>query len=209
MQSHKFITAIIVLVFFSQITTGQTVGFYISPTQYNQNGGLVYNNVENRFSTDFGIFYKIHMSNNLNIQVDLVKTKRISEVDYSFSNCKVFEDFVEIPILLELSNKINDKSSFFASIGPNISTIFKQELLFPEDVNIPTDLKTEYGYSSYWKFGLIANIGIAHKITPRSSLFVSASSRHEFKDLSINKNNNPAFFYHTFSINLGWQFKLR
>lgn len=185
------------------------ISLLVSPTIYKQSGEISYTNIENRVAPDFGILYGIPLSDNFTLQVGFSKSERISDIKYEFGSGKVDENFVNVPVLIAFTKPMKENLLMVLGFGPNMTTIYNQKLTFIENTIIPGNFKTEYGYSSYYKFGFVTNFGFKHKINSRSSFLYTLSSQYEFKDLVLNKGNNPAFFYKTLSLNLGLEFRLK
>ena len=193
------------------------VSFFVKPTQYTQARDMksflyyktaTFDNVESRYVADVEILYNLGLSKDMDLQFGFSQIGRISEKTFDFSQSKIAEEFINIPVILNYSINTEANYSFFFGAGVNLSTNINQKLLFPENTIIPNSFITEYGAFGYYKFGLITKFGFKRKISDDLSFITSFTGLREFEKLSIINDNNNAFFYNSFSVNLGVLFNI-
>ncbi len=207
---RKIILLILVLSI-SAITKSQNIeiGIRTGNTFFNTTGKLSYYNVSSNNSFDFGVSFRLPLKNDLLfLQTEINDTKRYSETFLNFSgNSKVYEEFIEIPLLFQIQKNLSDNVKWFLDIGPNISILLKQQFLFTSNINIPSDFTVDNSFGDYYKIGLAGNIGVRWERSENRALTLSLRGVNEFSELLINPKNIEVFAYKAYSINFGYILK--
>lgn len=194
--------ALILVCTFSWCSVFSQLGFHLSPTTYSQVGSTSYQKVETRLSYDAGFFYNLNIADNVLFSFGASMFDRVVETNYNLKPAKVTDQFCNVMLQFTyLKPYPNQKTSFVMGLGISPSLSYKQKILFAD--GSPTIKNFDRKWYNYCKFGLLANIGISHKISNNTAVFATLSSQLEFKDLVVTKSDVPNFFYRSFSMNFG------
>ncbi len=209
MKKYVLITCIFTCtLFLKNAAFGQNLGLSFSPTQYSTKNAtqsnLSFSNIENRNSLDFNGYFMQQFTETIGLSAGFSASSRISDMSFNFSQAKVSETFYSVPVKIIFTPSTSfNKTKIFLGFGVNLATVYEQKLVFPNNITIPSDFNTEYGFGSYSKIGLITEMGLRREISEGFYSFVSIGSTYETEKISFNKNGNPANFFNSLSINLG------
>jgi hypothetical protein len=185
------------------------VNFHFGFENYRLNEKISFQNSENRCADKVGISYSFAVSDNVLISAGILKSDRISDINFDFATAKIYEPTVSIPILFNYKINLSEKTAMLIALGPALSTTLKQEILFDDNATLSTNIKTQYGFGGNYKFGLCGRFGISQKISDRVSLFASATGLQEFETASIKESDRPAFFYKSIGWESGFRFNFK
>ncbi|MFA5648957.1 MAG: outer membrane beta-barrel protein [Bacteroidales bacterium] len=189
--------------FAQQLEMGLTMG---STGYTTTNSRAEYYNTSLSNDLDFGLTLSIPISTkSIYIQPELNFTRRSAETSIgSINNVRAYSEALEIPLLFCFRKTTqNEKLSLYGCLGPNLSMVYKQQLIAPASATLPPTQETSFSLGDIYKIGGVAEIGIRWERSEKRAFAIGLRSSYDAKAIT-KTNNTPSFKFRAITIKAGY-----
>lgn len=175
----------------------------VAPSFYKQINSSDYESANSFSSMDLLVTKDTSLNKYLFLQYGIGLQNRNATKEYDFGVGIINQQFLYVPISLNLKGATSDKLSFYYGAGFSLSSPGTQKLVFSQDTAIPESFVGIDGKKRFLKFTLFAQMGLRYAIHEKFDIVSSISGGYDIKALTIKKQNNPNAYFNTASISLG------
>lgn len=179
------------------------VGLSMGSTQYTTTDSRSkYYNTFVSHDVDFGFTLSLPIGNSsFFFQPELNFTRRSVETSIgNINNVRAYNEALEIPLLFSFRKKAsNENLSFYGSIGPGFSIVYKQRLLAPTGATLPPSQETSYSLGDLYKIGAAGELGIRWERSEKRAFTIGIRSRYEINSMT-KSNTIHDFKFRTFTL---------
>lgn len=128
--------------------------------------------------------------------------ERFGDTKITNINARVYENILGIPLSFQLNSQNSSGKSFFLGLGTYFDIVTKQYYKFKDSSLKPLNVKDSYGFGTYVKTGLLADIGVGLDLNENKFCDIGLKVNWDFKTTFINPDSNPNYNYYTASLYL-------
>ncbi|MDK2978036.1 MAG: outer membrane protein beta-barrel domain [Bacteroidales bacterium] len=187
-----------------KISSGCTVDLVATQFLNNSTNMDSYEKLNANTGADFTLDVRFPLKQRLEIKTGGGFNVRYGDAYLTNADVRVSEYFVRFPVILNyLSSNSNDKNiGFYTGIGPYFDILASQKYYFKDQSMVPENFKKSYGFGSYYKSGIIMNIGLRFHFDKNIFFDFGIKSSFDINDLFINPSDNPSYDYSSYGVYL-------